>query len=187
VNQYGIDFSAMMQKVQQDLAEVGIQIELQPVEFSVWREHVNGEGIPITAVFYAPDYYGSGQYVQYFGMTEGSAWANRAGAKNDPSVLNPREAELLKQALAAGPEESATVFAEIAGENDQGPRHHPAGQPEPRAGASEGCVRRALQRLLQPADRGTVAEVKRETGCRPGWAKVVVIAGLDPAIHSVVS
>lgn len=116
VNQYGIDFSAMMQKVQQDLAEVGIQIELQPVEFSVWREHVNGEGIPITAVFYAPDYYGSGQYVQYFGMTEGSAWANRAGAKNDPSVLNPREAELLKQALAAGPEESARVFAEIAGE-----------------------------------------------------------------------
>src|SRR3546814_1459464 len=27
--------------------------------------------IPLTAVFYAPDYYGSGQYAQYFGMTEG--------------------------------------------------------------------------------------------------------------------
>ena len=46
----------MMQKVQQDLAEINVKLELQPVEFSVWREHVNGDGIPVTAVFYAPDY-----------------------------------------------------------------------------------------------------------------------------------
>ena len=45
-----------MQKVQQDLAEINVKLELQPVEFSVWREHVNGDGIPVTAVFYAPDY-----------------------------------------------------------------------------------------------------------------------------------
>ena len=113
VNQYGVDFTAMMQKVQQDLAEINVKLELQPVEFSVWREHVNGDGIPVTAVFYAPDYYGSGQYAQYFAMMEGTSWSKRAGAATDPSVLNPKEAELLKQALASGGEESAKHFAEL--------------------------------------------------------------------------
>ena len=55
MNQYGVDFTVMMQKVQQDLAEINVKLELQPVEFSVWREHVNGDGIPVTAVFFAPD------------------------------------------------------------------------------------------------------------------------------------
>ena len=103
-----------MQKVQQDLAEINIKLELQPVEFSVWRQHVNGDGIPLTAVFFAPDYFGSGQYPAYFGMMEGTAWSRRAGAKNDPSVLNPAEAEDLRQALASGGEESAKHFKDVA-------------------------------------------------------------------------
>jgi peptide/nickel transport system substrate-binding protein len=113
-NTYGVDFAILMQKVQQDLAEVGIQINLKPVEFSVWRETINSDGIPITAVYYAPDYYGSGQYVQYFSMTKGSPWAKRAGAERDPSVYNPEEAEELAKALATSGEESAKHFAVIA-------------------------------------------------------------------------
>jgi peptide/nickel transport system substrate-binding protein len=113
VNSYGVDFNLMMQKVQQDLAKVNIKVNLQPLTFSVWREQINGDGIPMTAVFYAPDYYGSAQYVQYFAMMESTAWARRAGAATDPSVVNPREAELLKQALASGGEAMEEAYHQI--------------------------------------------------------------------------
>ena len=49
-------------------------------------------------------------------MMEGTSWSKRAGAATDPSVLNPKEAELLKQALATGGEESAKHFAELGQE-----------------------------------------------------------------------
>ena len=114
VNVYGVDFSIMMQKVQQDLAEVGIQANLQPVTFSVWRDHVSGDGAPLTAVYYAPDYFGSGQYVQYFAMDGESAWSTRAGAEREPSIINPREAELLAEALASGGEQQEKLYHELA-------------------------------------------------------------------------
>lgn len=104
MNVYGVDLSLLMQKVQQDLSKIGVKVSLQPIPFSNWRERVAGDGIPLTAVFYAPDFYGTSQYVDYFAMTEGSPWAKRAGAKNDPSVLNPKEADLYKKALAASGE-----------------------------------------------------------------------------------
>jgi peptide/nickel transport system substrate-binding protein len=113
VNVYGVDFSTMMQKVQQDLAKVGIEANLQPVTFSVWRDHVSGDGIPLTAVYYAPDYFGSGQYAQYFAMTGDTAWSKRAGSESDPSVVNSREAELLAAALAAGGEEQDKLYHEL--------------------------------------------------------------------------
>ncbi|WP_089229589.1 ABC transporter substrate-binding protein [Tistlia consotensis] len=114
INVYGVDLSTMMQKVQQDLSKVKIKLNLNPVTFSVWREHINGDGIPVTAVFYAPDYYGSGQYVQYFAMMKGTAWSKRAGAANDPSVLNPKEGDLLAKALAASGDKRDGYFHEIA-------------------------------------------------------------------------
>ncbi|WP_225612570.1 ABC transporter substrate-binding protein [Paracoccus sp. PAR01] len=114
VNQYGVDYSLMMQKVQQDLAAINIQLNLQPVEFSVWRERINGDGIPLTAVFFAPDYYGSAQYVQYFGMLDGTVWYKRAGGANDPTLANPQTPELLAKALASEGEESAKYYSELA-------------------------------------------------------------------------
>jgi peptide/nickel transport system substrate-binding protein len=110
MNVYGVDISLLMQKVQQDLAKVKIKVQLQPAPFSVWREHIRGDGIPLTAVYFAPDYYGSGQYIEYFGMKPGTAWANRAGAKTDPSVINPQEAVLYEKALAAGGEAMDKVY-----------------------------------------------------------------------------
>jgi peptide/nickel transport system substrate-binding protein len=113
LNAYGVDLSLLMQKVQQELSKINVKVNLQPMTFSNWREQVSGNGIPLTAVFYAPDYYGSAQYVEYFGMMPGSPWAKRAGAANDPSVINPREQELLKKALASGGEEAAKIYHEI--------------------------------------------------------------------------
>ena len=103
-----------MQKVQQDLAQVNIKVALTPLEFSVWRTHVRGDGIPLTAVFYAPDYFGSAQYIQYFAMTEGTPWWKRAGGANDASITNAKESELLKQALAAPEAEKSKFFHDIA-------------------------------------------------------------------------
>lgn len=59
INVYGVDFSLMMQKIQQDLAKVGITVELSPVPFANWREAANGDHIPLIAVFFAPDFFGT--------------------------------------------------------------------------------------------------------------------------------
>ncbi|WP_395020555.1 ABC transporter substrate-binding protein [Dongia sp.] len=114
VNQYGVNFTTMMQKVQIDLAKIGIKLELQPTEFPVWREHVNGEGVPVTAVFFAPDYFGSAQYIQYFGLFDGTVWFKRSGAAKNPALARPKEGEILAKALASGGDESARAFGELA-------------------------------------------------------------------------
>lgn len=109
-NVYGVDINVMMQKVQQDLARVNIKLALKPVTYPVWRAQLGGDGIPMTAVYYAPDYYGSGQYVNYFGMVPGSSWSKRAGATNKSDIINPKESELLSKALASPADEQDKLF-----------------------------------------------------------------------------
>ena len=113
-NIYGVDLNIMMQKVQQDLAEVGIKAELKPSTYPVWRAQNNGDGIPLTAVYYAPDYFGTGQYANYFAMMPGTTWAKRAGEATDPSIINPKEAPLLAKALATSGAEQEKLFHELA-------------------------------------------------------------------------
>ncbi|NTT87659.1 ABC transporter substrate-binding protein [Tabrizicola fusiformis] len=117
LNVYGVDFSIMMQKIQQDLSKVGITVNLSPVPFANWREAANGDHIPLTAVFFAPDFFGTSQYVDVFGMSEGTVWAKRAGGGTDASIINPRPLELKAQALAAStPEEAEKLWSEAATE-----------------------------------------------------------------------
>jgi len=117
MNVYGVDFSIMMQKIQQDLSKVGITVNLSPVPFANWREAANGDHIPMTAVMFAPDFFGTSQYIDFFGMSEGTTWAKRAGGATDPSIINPRPLELKAQALAAAtPEEAEKLWAEAATE-----------------------------------------------------------------------
>ncbi|MFO1067871.1 MAG: ABC transporter substrate-binding protein [Geminicoccaceae bacterium] len=116
LNVYGVDLSLMMQKIQQDLAKVGIKLELSPVPFPNWREQANGDGIPFTSVFFAPDFFGTSQYVDYFGLSEGSVWAKRAGAAVDPSVVNKDITAVRNAALAAATPEEAEKLWFKAGE-----------------------------------------------------------------------
>jgi len=113
VNQYGVDYTLMMQKIQQDLAEINVKLDLSPVEFSVWREKINGDGIPLTAVFFAPDYYGTSQYVQYFAMMDGTVWYKRAGGQADPTLANPETPALLAEALASPAEKASELFGQL--------------------------------------------------------------------------
>ncbi|MCB4768813.1 ABC transporter substrate-binding protein [Ancylobacter sp. Lp-2] len=113
-NIYGVDINLMMQKVQQDLARIGVKVSLKPSTYPVWRTQVNGEGIPLTAVYYAPDYYGTGQYADYFAMMPGTSWSKRAGAANNPAIINPKEAPLLAKALASAGADQEKAFHELA-------------------------------------------------------------------------
>ncbi|RFC68928.1 ABC transporter substrate-binding protein [Mesorhizobium denitrificans] len=115
MNTYGVDFNLMMQKVQQDLAQVGIKVKLSPVPFSNWRDAVNGDGIPLSMVFYAPDFFGTSQYIDYFGLAPGTVWAKRAGGERDPSIVNHEIRGVMDAALAAKtPEEAAKKWFDAA-------------------------------------------------------------------------
>jgi peptide/nickel transport system substrate-binding protein len=110
---YGVDMNMLMQKVQQDLAKVNIKAELQPLTFTVWREQVRGDGIPLTAAFFAPDYFGSAQYVQYFGMVHGAPWAKRAGAEKVPDLYNKAEEDAAAKALASGGDAMDKAYQDV--------------------------------------------------------------------------
>jgi peptide/nickel transport system substrate-binding protein len=115
MNVYGVDFGLMMQKVQQDLSKVGIKVTLSPMPLSNWRDQINGDGIPLTAVFYAPDFFGTSQFIDYFGLAPGSTWAKRAGGERDPSILNNDMRGIMDAALSAPtPEEAAKHWSEAA-------------------------------------------------------------------------
>lgn len=116
MNVYGVDFNLAMQKVQQDLAQVNVRVNLSPVPFANWREQINGDGIPMSLVFYAPDFFGTSQYVDFFGLIEGSVWSNRASGSSPTPVVNSRIAAVRDAALAAPtPEEAVSKWFE-AGE-----------------------------------------------------------------------
>jgi peptide/nickel transport system substrate-binding protein len=84
-----------MQKVQTDLKEVGINLELNPVEIAVWADKIGTDGIPVTMLYFAPDHTDSSQYVQYFSMIEATQWQGWSKAE-----VNTAEGDLLTQAFA---------------------------------------------------------------------------------------
>jgi peptide/nickel transport system substrate-binding protein len=115
LNVYGVDLPLLMQKVQQDLARVNVTTHIQPVASSVWREQIVEPGIPFTARFYAPDYFGSAQYVYFFGMIEDAYWLKNASGGETADLINLREQELLQQALATSDDaEREAIYREIA-------------------------------------------------------------------------
>lgn len=105
---YGVDFDVMFQKIQQDLAAVGVTLELTPVDFSSWVDQVNGKGIPVTAVYFAPDHTDSSQYVQYFGMVDGASWQKRS---KEP--VSAQEQQLLALALSQTGADRTATYAQL--------------------------------------------------------------------------
>ncbi len=95
LNVYGVDFSTAMQKVQSDLKAVGITLQLNPVEISVWADKIGSDGIPVTMLYFAPDHTDSSQYVQYFGLLEGSQW--QTWGRTD---VSQEQTDLLSKAFA---------------------------------------------------------------------------------------
>ena len=97
-NVYGVDFNLMMQKVQADLAEIGVKLNLQPLEASVIFGNLSENKVPFTAIYYAPDHPDTVQYPQYFAMIEGSRWSGRAGGNQGP-IVSAVQQDLFDRAL----------------------------------------------------------------------------------------
>jgi peptide/nickel transport system substrate-binding protein len=101
---YGIDLSLLAQKLQQDLARIKVSLVLKPQTFNVWVTDIDTPGVPFTIGFFAPDYFGSAQYVQYFGMLPGNMpWGKRAGVGTTPGLDGKLELDMFNKALAAPP------------------------------------------------------------------------------------
>ncbi len=85
----------------------GVQLcMLKPAEFPTWSEAASKDHIPSTMVFFAPDCFGTSQYVSYFGLAPDSRWAKRAGAATDPSLVLQGVPAMLADALKSSPENS---------------------------------------------------------------------------------
>ena len=114
MNQYGVDLGILMQKIQQDLTKVGIKLTLQPITFAVWLDRIKQGNIPMTVLWYAPDYFGTAQYVTYFSMASGVRWFDRARGYIDvPGLENQKNVELLAKAAKASAEEAVKIYHEI--------------------------------------------------------------------------
>jgi peptide/nickel transport system substrate-binding protein len=101
MNVYGIDLSLLAQKVQQDLSKIKVNLVLKPQTFNVWLGDIDSPGTPFTIGFFAPDYFGSAQYVQYFGMLPDQPWGKRAGVGTTPGLDGKLELDMFNKALAA--------------------------------------------------------------------------------------
>ena len=109
---YGIDISLLAQKLQQDLAKIDVTLVLKPETFNVWIGDIDSPGVPFTIGFFAPDYFGSAQYAQYFGMMAGMPWGKRAGVGTTPGLDGAAELTAFNKALAAaGPAQEAAYQA----------------------------------------------------------------------------
>jgi peptide/nickel transport system substrate-binding protein len=102
LNVYGVDFNTAMQLVQADLARVKIKVTLQPVTFTVLLDDQSKGILPFTMVYFAPDYVGTAQYLNFFGLVPGSNWSTyAAGDPKAKPIINQAEADTFNKALAA--------------------------------------------------------------------------------------
>jgi peptide/nickel transport system substrate-binding protein len=115
MNVYGIDLSLLAQKLQQDLAKINVKLDLKPATFNVWIADIDNPGVPFTLGFFAPDYFGSAQYAQYFGMLAGDMpWGKRAGVGKTEGLDGTAELDMLNTALASGPKDQDKAYQALA-------------------------------------------------------------------------
>ncbi len=101
-NVYGVDFDTMMQRIQQDLKDIDIDLQLKPVDGPQWVDAMSATDIPFTPVYFAPDYIDAAEYIQYFGPVSTS---NRGFGVPVPGATYENDATAeatLAEALALG-------------------------------------------------------------------------------------
>jgi peptide/nickel transport system substrate-binding protein len=114
-NVYGVDFDTMMQRIQQDLKDINIDLQLKPVDGPQWVDDMTATGIPFTPVYFAPDYIDAAEYIQYFGPVSSS---NRGFGVPVPGATYDNDADVeakLATALATSDDAArAALYTEIA-------------------------------------------------------------------------
>lgn len=114
MNVYGVDLSLLAQKVQQDLAKINVQLTLKPMSFNVWLSGMDSPGLPFTIGFFAPDYFGSAQYAQYFGMIPDMPWAKRAGVGSQEGLDGKVQNEMYHKSLGATGAAQEAAYRDLA-------------------------------------------------------------------------
>lgn len=103
----GVPFDPLAAKLQSDLAEAGIKLNLQPKEFSVWISQYRGRELAITLGGWSPDYPDPHNWAEPFGSTGGGV-CKRIRWDDVPTT------DLVKQAYSTSdPEERAKLYGEI--------------------------------------------------------------------------
>jgi peptide/nickel transport system substrate-binding protein len=104
---FGVDVNVVAQKVQADLKEIGVTLELFPQEISVWREEYRGAKAIMTLGWQTPDYPDSDSNAWGFGAVDG-VFAKRM------LYVNPETDKLQKQALLVpDPEKRKPIYAKF--------------------------------------------------------------------------
>jgi len=116
INAYGVDFGQLAQILQQQLAEVGVNLELAPDTFSVFIDNFRSQQYPSNLLYWAPDYFGSAQYVGYFGLVDGARAAKNAGGSDDTPLINQTEQDAYDAARAASDPAEREHQYNLAGE-----------------------------------------------------------------------
>lgn len=68
---YGVPLTTLWQKLQADMAEVGITLTLKPVEYDQWIAAFRAGELSLTTSLWAPDYIDTATYLDIFGRDEG--------------------------------------------------------------------------------------------------------------------
>jgi len=105
---YGVDFSTMMQSVQQSMKTVGIDLSLNPVDYTTWATDFAEGNIPLTAVYFAPDHPDTLQYFQYFSLAADSSWLGYSGMSE-----NTTETKAVAKALTQTGDARTTTYTEL--------------------------------------------------------------------------
>ncbi len=115
LNVYGVDFDTMMQRIQQDLKDINIDLQLNPVDRPQYVELRKSTGIAIAPVYFAPDYIDAAEYIQYFGPVS-TSFRGFSGPVPGATYENDPDSEAkLAEALATSDEAArAVLYNEIA-------------------------------------------------------------------------
>ncbi|MGQ9586098.1 MAG: ABC transporter substrate-binding protein [Anaerolineae bacterium] len=107
ITQFSVDFNVVAQKLQADLAEAGITLNLFPEEWSVFIASYRAGQVPMTISYSTPDYADPHAHISNFAMTD-NVFTKRMG------YSNPKVHELALAAVqTADPAERKRIYAEL--------------------------------------------------------------------------
>lgn len=112
-NIYGVDFDTMWQRLQIDLAEIGIDLKLQPVDGPQWVDTMTTTGHAFTTTFFAPDYFDASNYIPYFGPVTDSPRGFGVPTPGAELEVNAEADELLKLGLTQDDAARPATWAKI--------------------------------------------------------------------------
>ena len=123
ITQFSVDFNVLAQKLQADLAQIGVTLNLFPEEFSVWITEFRAGGNAFTIGYNTPDYNDPHAVTQVFCMEEG-VFAKRMG------YSNPAADELTMRAVqTADPAARTRLYGELQRLFNDDAVFHPLLQP----------------------------------------------------------